>query len=408
MSKFLNFENLSPFDKKTLILHIKSFFLWFILGGWLFRVDEFVFESFYSVYPFLRYIVFVLLCVVVVGVFVKSQWYFILIVIFYPFLIIFWFLPKFIFYNFKLLVFYEYIITCLNWVIHWRRFVFKIVLLSSSFFVFEFLNSKIAYLFLFSCASYFYWPYFFKFFFNRFKKDSSLDYLSLDKKFHKLLSSYSFDKSLSKILYIYPEDSANINKVDKSKKVKFIKNNESIERTIISLKCLESIRYDLSGSKISSSYSYFIVFKIFSYLFISLIYFWICNLTLYIVDDGSFIYKNDSVGFDFFYYTFKGLTFGDIELIKPNSTLARIIEMISFFFGGILGLIYLISVFVNIKHEEFKERVNYFIRLIDLEHKIVDQFLSKKLRINIDDYLLKHPDFEIRLKKALNFVRRLL
>ena len=35
--------------------------------------------------------------------------------------------------------------------------------------------------------------------------------------------------------------------------------------------------------------------------------------------------------FDFFYYTLKTITFGDIELIKPQSVLARINEISSFF-----------------------------------------------------------------------------
>jgi len=89
---------------------------------------------------------------------------------------------------------------------------------------------------------------------------------------------------------------------------------------------LNLIKENINGFKGKQAFVISWIFESAVFLFYSILFFWLVNTQLYKIDNANFLYTGKHINFDFFYYTLKTMTFGDIELIKPLSIIARVLK----------------------------------------------------------------------------------
>src|SRR5690606_34572227 len=135
------------------------------------------------------------------------------------------------------------------------------------------------------------------------------------------------------------------------------KKQVQLKRLLMANFAIEQLKKRLAGYRGRAAYLVSWLFGAFTFLVLSIIYFWFLNYQLYLIDNLNFNYTGTVPIFDYLYYTLKTITFGDIELVKPVSVLARIIETTSFFTIGIFLLVILISVFLSVKQDKVNENL---------------------------------------------------
>lgn len=80
-------------------------------------------------------------------------------------------------------------------------------------------------------------------------------------------------------------------------------------------------------------------------IFISVFSFFIMNYSLWNINKEEFLTSQSVGAFDFFYYSFKGLIFADIDSVKANLNCAKSIQMFNNFIGLMLVIVFVIIVY---------------------------------------------------------------
>ena len=110
MSTFLNIDLTNKTPKKFIWKHFLFSLLWvLVVAVLLFRVDVFTVNLIAPEFQWLIGVLPLVLLVLTIVVILSQKWYYSLVTIFYPFLIIFWFLPKWILNKGKIYLFFGYL-----------------------------------------------------------------------------------------------------------------------------------------------------------------------------------------------------------------------------------------------------------------------------------------------------------
>lgn len=167
---------------------------------------------------------------------------------------------------------------------------------------------------------------------------------------------------------------------------------------------IEYVSNQLNGFRGKRAFLIAQIFGIALFLLISLVYFWFTNFQLFKIDPTNFFVGGQDVFFDFFYYTFKTITFGDVDVIKPISILARIWEMGSFFCLGIVLIVFIMSLVLSLKQEKMTANLNLTKQLCDLENQQIREYALRELNLDITEAtknILKIKNSVEALKKIL-------
>src|SRR4029453_19191870 len=96
-----------------------------------------------------------------------------------------------------------------------------------------------------------------------------------------------------------------------------VKRERQLTRLIMANYTLELVSKNINGFRGRQAFLINWAFESGIFLLFSILFFTFVNIQLYHLSALNFSYSGHHVNFDFFYYTLKKMTFGDIELIKP-------------------------------------------------------------------------------------------
>ncbi|MFL0261162.1 hypothetical protein V2762_14575, partial [Tenacibaculum maritimum] len=249
------------------------------------------------------------------------------------------------------------------------------------------------------CLSYFYLNYIYKFLKKSFKKPSLFG-KEIEDTVKVIIDNRSIETSILMKSIIRQDGDK---KLDISSRKK-----AEIKRTVMSNYAIELLTDRLNGHRGRQTYLVSWIFSAIIFLLYSIIFFTFLNFQLYKIDTSNFIYTGNLPKFDFFYYTLKTITFGDIELIKPQSVLARINEISSFFTMGVFILVIVTSIFLSMNQDRVNENIKLTTKLIKNENTTLIEFLKNEYGMEIKSALLEIKNIDTSLKKMKNIIDNIL
>lgn len=360
------------------------------------RIDEIIllntqFEKYNSYVP-------VVYIILLLSFLLFNKWYYILSFFVYPVLLIFWFIPKWILSVGKIYMFGNYINSIISWFSNLKLSIFNLIFLICTIAVFFIFKSPAAIVFTMCSVSYFYFKYLFHLLSKAFKPPSIFGN-SLEETIKTIINRN--DKSTSFLLKSFI-----INQGDEKLEIDIRRENQ-IRRVLMFNFCADLLKERIIGHRGKQAYMISWMFGAFMFLMYSILFFSFLNLQLFRVDDSNFIYHGAYKTFDFFYYTLKTITFGDIEIVKPISIISRIIEISCFFIIGIFLLIIFLSIILSMKQERLNENLKLTTELIDSESLVIKQYVEAEFGSNLRSLAQEVKNIDDSLQNLRQFIERL-
>lgn len=133
-------------------------------------------------------------------------------------------------------------------------------------------------------------------------------------------------------------------------------------------------------------------------VFITALSFTVINFALFKVNSNSFHTLNTPSIFSFFYYSFNKLFFNSVSEISPISMVAQISSMLEMFLAFFTGVIFVVLVF-SVRSEKYALELNSTITSIEQDGRSVENII-------IDEYQLSSIDAAIQelIKVQADFV----
>lgn len=246
--------------------------------------------------------------------------------------------------------------------------------------------------------SYFYLAYIYKFLKKSFKQPAIFG-ADIEEKIKPFIDNKDPENSLViKSFIIQKED----------EKLQIAERRETqIRRTVLANYALELLSKRLSGYRGRQAYIVSWIFGALVFLINSIIFFWFLNFQLYKISNLNFTYKGTIPSFDFLYYTLKTITFGDIELIKPVSVLARICETTSFLTIGIFALVIVVSIFLSMKQDKMNENVKLTTDMFNNENLTLTKYMQDEFGMEIKTAMGEIKNIDTSLKNLKNFIDKI-
>jgi hypothetical protein len=372
MTTFLNLNLNKRVDSKFFYIHILFLIFWLVgILIFVFRVDV----SFYgnnlkwlqvslpTIYFFLFIVSFLFL-----------KWYYIIAFFLYPFLLIFWFIPKTVLSIGKVYLFGSYLSSIFATLTNFKLFLFNFFLFVFVTILFLTINTNWIRWISILTASYFYLSFLFRFLRKAFKVPALFGEI-IEEWIKKFIEKEPLGKSILISSFIVQKD---------DEKLELEARRETqIRRTVLANYALDLISKRLNGYRGRQAYIVSWIFGSLVFLFSSIIFFWFINFQLYKINVGNFIYNGIYPTFDFLYYTLKTITFGDIELIKPISVVSRISETSSFFIIGIFMLVVVVSIILSLKQDKMNENVRLTTELFEQENLTLSKYMQDEFGMEI-------------------------
>lgn len=396
---FISFDIDKPIHWKFLIKHITFSITW-ILCVWIiiFRGDYFLTDVLPKNYIWIiKIIPFTLIGIVLIFM-IKSKWYYNLSFIFYPILLLFWFIPKTILKKGKI-----YLLSTYVDLIYTRFKRFKSTLIHISITVLTVLlllvaNSDIIRIWSMLYFSFFYYKIVVK-------------YIRQSLQPAKLFGA-DIDKSLDFIIKQPEKSYAIIKSFEENKNDEKLVENEKtlkrVERLIIANSLIEYLGANLNGFKGKRAFVLSWLYQLIGFVIITVIYFTFLNFELYTVDNSSFNVTIETTLFDFFYYTVKTFIFANIETILPIGVIARIIEIISFLIVGVFILIIVVSVIFSLRQDKINENIQKATEACLAQNKFIVQLVKQKYQMDIETVLNEVGHIKYSIEKVKRTIEKIL
>ena len=336
MPSFLNINLDGKINFNFFLKHLLFSTFW-ILGIFifLFRIDVIIVDNYF---PSLQWVKTILPTVYFVSLFISLwflKWYYILAFFCYPFLFIFWFLPKTILRKGKIYLLGNYLSSIIRRLSNLKLTIIHIFLLLLSLILFLTISQDWTRCLAICILTYFYSRYVYRLLKKSFRTPALFNH-DIQKEIRiRIQKNNSEDSLIVKSIILRDSDE----KLEPDKRKEKI-----IRRSILANYALEEITSKLNSFKGKKAFLISWIFEAFMFLSYSIIFFWFLNFQLYKLSPSNFNYTGSFPIFDFLYYTLKTITFGDINIVKPISILARISEILSFLILGIFLLVIFISV----------------------------------------------------------------
>ncbi len=394
MKTFLNIDFNKPIYWKFLLLHILYSLLW-LAGIWIiiFRGDILLLKKLPENYDWIITTIPVIFIVIVLLIFKKSKWYYNISLIFYPILLVFWFLPKIILNKGKIYLLAGYLNFIFIRIKRYKSTLINTILTTFLILLLIVTNSNIVRVSSMIYFSFFYFKIVMKYINQSFQPIQLFGVnieKSLDMIIEKPEKSYSIIKNYE------------INKADEKLPEKE-KNFKRVERLIIISSLIEHLGTNLNSFKGKKAFVISWIYQLIGFVLLTFIYYSFINFELYIIDSSSFKTTIEPSIFDFIYYTIKTITFSNIATIVPQSILARIIEIITFLTVGVFVLIIVTSVIFSLKQDRIHSNIQKATEVCIEQNKFIAEHIRTRYKMNIKTILAESSS----IRKSVENIKKI-
>jgi hypothetical protein len=146
--------------------------------------------------------------------------------------------------------------------------------------------------------------------------------------------------------------------------------------------------------------------QLFLFLLGSIIYFLFINYQLYQIDQIHFSTSKIPNLFDFLYYTLKTITFGGIDSIKPESIVAKLVEISSFFVLGILVLVVIFSVIFSLRQDKIQENIVLAKEICDAQNLQIVNHVHEEFGISVKSAIQEFKEIKVSVENLRRIINK--
>ena len=399
MSTFLNINLDKKVQSKFLYKHILFSLFWLVgILIFIFRADVVITDHYGENLKWLKVSIPTIYFLLLIITFFFLKWYYIIAFFLYPFLMLFWFIPKTVLSIGKVYLFGSYLSSILSRLANFKLFLFNSFLFVFVAIFFLTIDSNWVRWVSIIVGSYFYLLYLFRFLKKAFKMPSLFGE-SVEERVKQFIENKAPAKSLVISSFIVQKEDEKLALEERREK--------QIRRTVLANYALELLSKRLNGYRGRQAYIVSWIFGALVFLFSSILFFWFLNFQLYKIDSTNFTYSGQYPIFDFLYYTLKTITYGDIDLVKPISVLSRISETSSFFIIGIFILVIVVSIFLSLKQDKMNENVRLTTEMFENENLTLSKYMQDEFGMEIKVAMRDIKNIDESLKNLKGFIDRI-
>lgn len=395
MTPFFNISLNKPIHWIFFLRHLLYSTIWILgIAIIIFRLDLLLINTFEIVNPLLQNIFPFLFLGIVLIIMFLTKWYYNIVLIMYPILSIFWFLPKFILANGKIYLFSNYISSIFNFFKTFKRNIIELFIFVVTILLLSMTSSIIVRIVSMFIFSYFYYRFLIRYIRKSFTPpqlfginiENAIEGIIVSPTKNMFLIKSIEDQKIDEKL---PEDEANIKRIEQ-----FIWINYIISR----------FKDNLIGFNGKKAFIISWIYQLVGFFIITLLFYTFLNYELFNIDADNFIISSAPRLFDFFYYSIKTITFSNINILLPSSSIAKSIEILSFLTLGIFLLIFVISIIFSLRQDRISENIKKATDLCINQTQIIDEHLRIKYKTNIDAFIMESQ----RIKTSLENIRKII
>ncbi|MRT94358.1 hypothetical protein [Ancylomarina sp. 16SWW S1-10-2] len=399
MTTFLNLD----FDKdiywKFFRKHLLYTLLWFLgISIFVFRVDSSLLKMLPENLLWINNVVPFVFIAIVLFVMLRTRWYYNFSLVFYPLLLIFWFVPKTILNKGKIYLLSGYANFIYTRIKRYKSSIVHIVLLTSIILLLVITDSDSIRIISIVYFSFFYFKIVLKYVGQSFQP-AQLFGANIDKTLDDLIKS---PEHSTKIIKSFEHNKTDENLPEDERNFKRIK------RLIIANSIVEILGTNLNSFKGKRAFVIAWVYQLIGFVLLTFTYYTFINLELYIVTPESFKTTLEPSLFDFFYYTMKTVTFGNIESIVPVSVLARIIEIFSFSTVGVFIFIIVTSVIFSFRQDKISANIQKATAVCTSQNDFISKHVFAEYKVDIATVLLETTSIRESVGNIKNSLERIL
>lgn len=399
MSTFLNINLDKKVQSKFLYKHILFSLFWLVgILIFIFRADVVITDHYGENLKWLKVSIPTIYFLLLIITFFFLKWYYIIAFFLYPFLMLFWFIPKTVLSIGKVYLFGSYLSSIFSRLANFKLFLFNSFLFVFVAIFFLTIDSNWVRWVSIIVGSYFYLLYLFRFLKKAFKMPSLFGE-SVEERVKQFIENKAPAKSLVISSFIVQKEDEKLALEERREK--------QIRRTVLANYALELLSKRLNGYRGRQAYIVSWIFGALVFLFSSILFFWFLNFQLYKIDSTNFTYSGQYPIFDFLYYTLKTITYGDIDLVKPISVLSRISETSSFFIIGIFILVIVVSIFLSLKQDKMNENVRLTTEMFENENLTLSKYMQDEFGMEIKVAMRDIKNIDESLKNLKGFIDRI-
>lgn len=399
MSTFLNLDFSNKIELKFFWKHLLFSFLWLLgISLVMFRLDIYLLNQFGKSFDWLRYGIPIFYFVVLSLTFIFFKWYYIIAFLVYPILVFFWFLPKTVLSRGKIYLFGSYVNSVYKKFKYYKFTLFKFFLFTISVIIFLTVPYVWSRWLMIIVITFFYLNYVIKFIATTFRPPTLFG-SALEKAFIDSIKNTPKTNKSWLVTYVNQQGDEKLDVI--------VKKEKQLTRLIWANYTLNLIKENINGFKGKQAFVISWIFESSLFLLYSIAFFWFVNIQVYKIDSSNFIYHGSFINFDFLYYTLKTMTFGDIELIKPDSIIARILEISSFFILGIFFLVIVTSIVLSLKQERVGENIKLATEVLEVQNRRVAEYMRTNFNTDMESAKAEIKTIDESLKNLKNIIDKL-
>ncbi|MCZ4696406.1 hypothetical protein DWB61_17190 [Ancylomarina euxinus] len=331
-------------------------------------------------------------------VMLKTKWYYNLSILFYPFLMIFWFIPKSVLNKGKIYLLSGYANLIFTRIKKYKSTFIHMILVSGTILLLS--TTDYLYVKIFSMVyfAFIYYKIVIRYVKQSFQPaqifgadiDKTLDQLiESPEQSYKMIKSFEENKEDEKL----PEDERNFKR---------------IKRLIIANSIVEFLGTNLTSFKGKRAFVVSWIYQLVGFVFITFTFYTFLNFQLYHTFPESFNVTGIPHFFDFIYYTIKTVTFGNIESIVPVGIIARVIEMLSFLTVGVFILIIVTSVIFSMRQDKINANIQKATQVCLAQNKYLVQHIQERYNVDINTVLNEASSIKESVENIRKTIERLL
>lgn len=395
---FLNIEIDNPIHLKFLLKHILFASIWIIgLAIIVFRFDLYLSDFLPANYQWIiRIIPFTFFLILLLFMFI-SKWYYNLALLFYPILVFFWFLPKFILTKGKIFLLSNYLGSLFRVIKRFKIHILYFCLFLITPFLLVITKSNIIRIFSLVVFSFFYYRYLYRYIKKSFSPPA--------------LFGADIEKSIDEIITSSEKGMFLVNAIEQQKEDEKLSDDDKqkakLNKLIFVNFFISFFKENLSGFSIKKSFIISWIYQLFAFFTITLLFYTFVNYELFIIDNQNFKILNNPSLFNFFYYTIKTIVFGNINDIIPVSILAKTSEILSFLTMGVFILTIVTSIIFSLRQDRLEVNMKKATELCIHQNKIIKQYIQDKYNTDIQTILNESENIKSSIANIKNVVERL-
>jgi len=394
MSTFLNIDLEGKTPLRFIERHLEFSLLWVLsIAIIFFRVDQYFLIGNTNLFWLGNLLPFLLALFLIIYVIV-SKWYGVAFLL-YPLLAVFWFIPKTVLRRGKIYLLGHYINSVFRKIINPKLFLVHLCLLITPLILLATVDNIYIHWLSILAFSYFYIRYIGNYISRSFKP-AQLFGANLETTLGRIVSTDNNNKSTIIESFVNQKTDEKLPAKEREKK--------RLTRLVLANHTLNFVSKNLNSYKGKRAYLVAWIYELFAFLAISIGYFWFINFQIFIIEPNNFITTEIPSKFEFFYYTFKTITFGDIPTIIPNTITSKVIEIMSFLVLGVFLLVIAASIFFSFRQDKMKENIDLTTKICENENKLIIDYMNSEFKTDV-----KGAMSEIKnIKDSMDSLQRIL